>query len=293
MRKPDTAAAQLMAAEPPRIKRFRRDLIRVVPRVPNNRASLQHMEAKHLPDLLIDYINWRSRYVGERPRSISIEPAAQADPRWSAQAASIKAFLDRVKRGDDLTPHLSIEPHTRGYAPAARAPGATPDDRWSDKDFLLNVMGFHHFHLGTITQNRGHVNRTDDLIFAEVRRDTFKVIAIFDHDVFDEGTPERMRLWALHESITTRGFAPGTVVVSAMIATSGHAIHVVRYAQDCARIIREIEPKLDDPEYVKSLYSPPEKAPDKSKLSWVFRHLDLAVYDSAKPVLMIFKKGWS
>lgn len=293
MRKPATAAAQATAVEPRRIKRLRRDLIKAIPRVPNNKASLQHMEGKHLADLLIDYINWRSRYIGERPRTVSTEPAAQADPRWSAHAAAIKAFLSKVDRGDDLTLHLSIEPHTRGYAPAARAPGATPEDRWSDKDFLLNVMGFHHFHLGTTTQKRGHVDRTDDLIFAEVRRDTFKVIAIFDHDVFDKGSAERMRLWALHESIITRGIAPGTAMVSAMIATSGHAIHVVRYAQDCARIIREIEPKLDDPEYVKSLYSPPEEAPAKSKLSWRFRHLDLAVYDAAKPVLMILKKGWS
>jgi hypothetical protein len=291
MRKPGMAAAQATAVERPRIKRLRRDLIKAIPRVPNNKASLQHMEAKHLTDLLIDYINWRSRYVGQRPRTASIEPAAQADPRWSARAAGINAFLDKVTRGDDLTPHLSIEPHTRGYAPAARAPGATPDDRWSDKDFLLNVMGYHHFHLGTTTQKRGHVDRTDDLIFAEVRRDTFKVIAIFDHDVFDKGSAERMRLWALHESIITRSVAPGTVMVPAMIATSGHAVHVVRYAQDCARVIREIEPKLDDPEYVKSLYSPPEEAPAKSKLSWVFRHLDLAVYDAAKPVLMILKKG--
>ncbi|MGJ4945022.1 hypothetical protein ACQR1W_30965 [Bradyrhizobium sp. HKCCYLS1011] len=293
MRNPGTAAAQATAVERPRIKRLRRDLIKAIPRVPNNKASLQHMEAKHLTDLLIAYINWRSRYVGERPRTISIEPAAQADPRWSDHAAAIKAFLDKVERGDDLTPHLSIEPHTRGYSPAARARGATPDDRWSDKDFLLNVMGFHHFHLGTATQKRGHVDRTDDLIFAEVRRDTFKVIAIFDHDVFDKGSAERMRLWALHESIISRGIAPGTVVVPAMIATSGHTVHVVRYAQDCARIIREFEPKLDDSEYVKSLYSPPEDAPATSKLSWGFRHLDLAIYDAAKPVFMILKKGWS
>lgn len=292
MRNPGTTA-QATAVEPPRIKKLRRDLIKAIPRVPNNKASLQHMEAKHLTDLFIDYINWRSRYVGERPRTVSIEPADRADPRWSAHAAAIKAFIDKVERGDDLTPHLSIEPHTRGYAPAARAPGATPDDRWSDKDFLLNVMGFHHFHLGTATQKRGHVDRTDDLIFAEVRRDTFKVIAIFGHDVFDKNSAERMRLWALHESIVFRGVAPGTVVVPGMIASSGHAVHAVRYAQDCARIIREIEPKLDDAEYVKSLYNPPEEAPAKSKLSWGFRHLDLAIYDAAKPVFMILKKGWS
>lgn len=293
MRKPGMAAVQATAFEQPRIKKLRRALIKAIPRVPNNKASLEHMEAKQLPDLLIDYINWRSRYVGERPRTVSIEAAALADPRWSSNAAAIKTFLEKVERGDDLTPHLSIEPHTRGYAPAAHAPLATPDDRWSDKDFLLNVMGFHHFHLGTATQGRGHVGRTDELIFAEVRRDTFKVIAIFHHSVFDEGSAERMRLWALHDSIIARGVAPGAAIVRAMIATSGHPLHVVLYARACLRIIREIEPRLDDPEFVKSLYRPPEEAPAKSKLPWAFRHLDLAIYDEAKPCIMMLKKGWN
>ena len=232
------AASRAIVAEPPRIKKFRRELIKVIPRVPNNRATLLHMQQKHLADLLVDYVNWRSRCIGQHPRTVSIEAAAKSDPRWSAHAAAIADFLNKVGRGDDLTTHLSIEPHTRGYAATARAPGAMPKDRWSDKDFLLNVMGYHHFHLGTALEKRGHATRTDDLIFAEVTRDTFKVIAIFDHDVFDRNSAERMRLWALHESIIFRGVTPGSVVVMGNIATSGHSVHAVHYAQQCARTIR-------------------------------------------------------
>ncbi len=80
MRNPGTAAAQATAVEPPRIKKLRRDLIKAIPRVPNNKASLQHMEAKHLTDLLIDYINWRSRYVGERPRTVSNRAGGSSRP---------------------------------------------------------------------------------------------------------------------------------------------------------------------------------------------------------------------
>ena len=115
-----TATAQPVAIEPPRIKKFRRELIKAIPRVPNDRASLLHMQQKPLSSLLVDYGNWRSRYVGQRPRTVSIEPAAQADTRWFAHAPTIEAFLDKVRRGGDLTPHLSLEPHTRGYAAAVR-----------------------------------------------------------------------------------------------------------------------------------------------------------------------------
>ena len=286
----DTAKA---TAERPRIKQFRRELVKVIPRFPNDRASLLHMQKKHLPELLIDYVNWRSRYVGQRPRTVSVEPSAQDDPRWTAHTAGIEAFLDKVRRGDDLTPHLSIEPHTKGYTPAARAPGATSTDRWSDKDFVLNVMGYHHFHLGTKVQRRGHVDRTDDLIFAEVRRDTLSVIAIFGHEVFDPKSTERIRLWAAHDQVAFRGVPPGSVVIPAMIATSGHTVHVVRYAQDCARIIRDFEPKLDDLAYVATLYPPGLAMPPKPKFGWGFRHLDLLVCESVTPTNFVMKKGWS
>ena len=61
----------------------------------------------------------------------------------------------------------------------------------------------------------------------------------------------------------------------------------------CARIISDMSRSSIDPEYVRNLYTPPEEAPAKSKVSWGFRHLDLAIYDAAKPVFMILKKGWN
>ena len=275
MSKTAKAGGNATATEPRRIKKFRSELIKAIPRFPNDRASLQHMQQKHLTDLLIDYINWRSRYVGQRPRTVLIEAAAQSDPRWTSHAAAIAAFLAKVRSGDDLSPHLSIEPHTRGYTPAASVPNAPPLDRWSDKDFVLNVMSYHHFHLGTKAQNRGHVNCTDDLIFAEVQRDAFNVIAIFGHDVFDPNSVERRRLWSVHDKVAYRGVPPGSFVVSAMIATSGHTLKVVRYAQSCAKVIRDFDPKLDDLTYMASLYPQGQQMSPKPKFAWGFRHLDL------------------
>jgi hypothetical protein len=291
MAKAARAGGRVTATEPPRIKKFRRELIKAIPRFPNDHASLQHMQQKHLTDLLIDYINWRSRYVGQRPRTFSIEPAAQSDPRWTSHAAAITPFLDKVGRGDDLTPHLSIEPHTKGYTPVARAPNAPPVDRWSDKDFVLSVMGYHHFHLGTNVQKRGHVDRTDDLIFAEVRRDTFNVKAIFGHEVFDPNSAERSRLWSVHDQVA--GVAPGSVMVPALIATSGHTLTVVRYAQYCAKVIRDFEPKLDDLAYMASLYPQGKQMSPKPKFAWGFNHLDLLIHEAVAPVNLILKNGWN
>jgi hypothetical protein len=277
------------AGEPPRVKKLRLELVKTIPRFPNNRESLRHMQQKRLSDVLIDYVHWRARYVGKRPRQIEIEAAAKADPCWSTMAAAIEAFLEKVRSGDDLTPHLSLLPHTRGYSFAAHTPGATNEDRWSDKDLLLTRMNYHHFHLGM-----GRTGRTDELIFAEVSRDKFKVIAIFNHDVFDEGSTERMRLSALHNQIIFRGLPPGAGMMDGPVTPSGHAIHVVMYADYCARWIESVDPELDDRAYIEKWYALSRiELPAKPKFKWTFLHLDLAVYESTKRTAFLVQQGWN
>ncbi len=280
--------------EPLRVKKFRLELVKRIPRFPNNRETLRHMQQKRLCDVLVDYINWRARYVGKRPRRIEIEPAAKADPRWSGMAAAIEAFLGKVRGGDDLTPYLSLNSHTRGYSLAAHIPEATNEDRRSDKDLLLTRMNYHHFHLGTDTEAKGHVARTDDLIFAEVSRDKFKVIAIFNHNVFVQGSTERRRLSALHEQIIFRGLPPGAGVMDGPVASSGHAMHVVHYAHRCASVVGFIDPHLDDRAYIKDWYAMTKiELPPKPKFKWVFLHLDLAVYDSANRMAFLVQQAWN
>jgi len=163
-----------------RIKAFRRDLIAAVPRFSNDKASLPAMEAKHLTDLLIAFIGWRLRFVGARRRKVRGIEALTGDARATALRPNIEAFLRAVEAGEDLTPYLSLAPLTQGYTPAAE-PGTLGADTWADKDFLLNVMGLHHFHLGMTKEAGGHMARTNEVLFVSVTRDTFEIIGLFDH----------------------------------------------------------------------------------------------------------------
>jgi hypothetical protein len=252
------------------------------------------MEQKHLAELMIDYLSWHSRYVGWRPRQIVTEPPAFGNPLWTKCSRGIQVLLEKVRNGQDLTPHLSLSPHTEGYTPASRAKGASNEERWSDKDFLLNIMGFHHFHLGERLEQKGHAARTDELLFAEVTRDAFKIIDLFTHEVFEPASAERMRLWATHEQITLRGLAPGAVVLMGDIATSGHPTHLVLYAGHCARIVSQLDPKLDDPAWVQETYKNAGlPSPKKLKLRWAFNHLDIGLVDPVANVFFIMHKGWN
>ena len=274
-------------------------LVKAIPRIPNNRASLQLLKAKGLGEVLIYFLSWRSRYVAPRPRKVSIDSAIWADTRSIANKDAIAAFLTRVAAGEDLTPWLSLQPHNRGFAVSATLPGPNAD-KWADKDFLLNVMGMHHFHLGRSIEPQGHAVRTNEVIFAEVTRETFEVVALADHGVFEDGddgqlTAEREELWTLHEARRARNMVPGAVYIGGGlgglgIATSGHPTAIVLSAQRYAQIIRDTDPKLDDPVFVEALY-PTGSPPRTPKLSWRFNHLDLTLVDEANECFFTMRRG--
>lgn len=284
--------------EPKRIKQFRLSITKDIPKFPNDKATKQALEAKSLPNLLIDYINLASRLIVPRPRTISIEPTATNDPRWKALSASITTFLDKVKKGGDLTPHLSLDAHTRGYTLAASKKGADVD-RWADKDFLLTVMGYHHFHLGLTMEAAGHAARTNEVLFASVTREHFDVVALFDHSVFEvDHAPtaimnsERQRLWNIFDQRTMRGVPPGSVVIPSMVTTSGHALHFVTMADYYAQIVRKLDPKLDDKDYVAGFYrNSGMPVPEKPKLRWHLHYLDIGLLDETAGVLFVLKYG--
>jgi hypothetical protein len=281
------------ADEAPRLKKLRLALVKLIPRVPNDKASRQHMMTKRLADVVLDYLNWASRYVAPRPRIVMIELGVESDLRWNTRQAEISALLDKVRQGDDLTPYLSLAPHTRGVSTVAQAPDASAADKWSDKDQVLNVMGFHHFHLKPYVKGITP-ERTDELIFAQVTRDRFHVIALFDHDVFTPGTAERQRLHSVHERVMFAGVAPGSAVIMSHVALSGHSMIAAMYRGRCVSIFRQIDPKLDDASFVAKLYQDGGRIPPKSlKLVWDFQGLDLGLYDKREAVFFVLLKGWN
>ena len=81
-----------------RIKKFRSEIISAIPRVPNNKESLQALQNKHLTDLLIVFINWQLSFIGQWERRVVIEDSAKNDTRWNLLKEQIEIFLDKVKK---------------------------------------------------------------------------------------------------------------------------------------------------------------------------------------------------
>lgn len=280
--------------ESKRISRLREEIIKVVPRFPNDKASKEKLEQMSVANLLIVFLCWRMRFVRQGKRTFAIRRSASSDPRWKLLKREITQFRKKVESGDDLSAHLSLGAWREGYTPARQRIGAA-GDRWADKDFLLNVMGFHHFHLGMKLEKKGFVERTDNVLFAFVTRTTFDVLGIFDHSVFENQDPtampaERTRLWQLYEDLLAEHAPPGSCVISNMISLSGHQTGIVMLAQRYARWIKELDPKLDDREFLaRTFYT--DGLPKKPKLGWAFQHLDLLLADETNNAYFLIQRA--
>jgi len=280
--------------EPARIKRFRLALCKGIPKFPNDGASLRSLQEKSLVGLLIDYFNWAVRYIPPRPRTVVIEPTVANSPRWTQLGAEIGIVLRAVEAGADLKPYLSLQPHTRGYTPAAAGTDLGVD-RWADKDMLLLAMGYHHLHLDAAPTPG---MRSDDTLFAYVTRSTFTVIGIFDHSVFvptqlgTEMTAERARLWAAFDQHRMKDVPPGSVVMNPPISTSGHSVFLTFRAMQVSELMYDIDPRLDDPKFVRDLYDKAHlPVPKKLKLGWHLQYLDLGLLDPAASHFWNYIKG--
>ena len=283
--------------ESKRMKNFRKWLINAVPRFPNDKATLALLEEKHLVDLLILFLNWRVRFVAPRKRAVSIEKAAAIDPRWTTLSARIDPLLNKVENGEDLTPYLSRKAISKGFS--AETEKNDPNaDHWADKDFLLNVMGLHHFHLVPCDGTSGR-DAHNDILFASVSREQFEVIGIYNHEVFESSVPgsmaaERAQLWRIFEEREQRGALPGQLLFGGMggfgITLSGHPSILVSAAQRYYQIIRDMDPQLDEQSFITDMY-PPASVPAKPKLKWRLNYLDLGVLDETTSTFFIYAKG--
>lgn len=290
--------AQNNIPESKRIKQFGLAIAQQIPKFPNDRQTFSELESKSLPSLLLAYTNWAYRLIPSRPRKVTIEPSLTADSRWKVLATDTKALLERVSRGDDLNPYLSLRAFRNGYTPAA-SKSASTTDKWEDKDFFLITMRYHHFHLSQKIEPAGHAKRTDEVLFAQVTKEGFNAIGFFDHSVFETTdsnsqtmTAERERLWSIYEQRSSMGRRPGEVYVANPITTSGHSLAHTSLASEFTRIIQSIDSQLDDLSSRSALFSAlPHETVKAMKLRWHLNYLDLGLLDRSTSVFHVLRYG--
>jgi len=267
---------------PPRIQAFRSSMIHDLPRVPEGEASLALLEAMPTQRLILAFLTWRLRRIPSKARTVSLWSGGVTPLEFQAEKSKLRALLQKVEAGEDLTPHLSDLAMTKGII----LPGASRRDRGRDIDKILTRYGLHHFHVGDFSPSNPK-GRSGRLVFAEVLDKEFRIIAIADHGVFKLGSAEQLRFSEICHSYIAKDFSPGTAFMSNPVMSSGHSILVFVLARKCEDEINRLDPMLDDPEFIDRLYNGQPilrdglivARPMNPSLAWHFCDLEFGILD--------------
>jgi hypothetical protein len=149
--------------------------------LPHDPAHTAELEAKPVRELLDIYASWQQRLVFPCPRRVHQSKALRANPLAAnpAHRPGLNALIEKIGRGEVITPHLS-RGILQGYKPAKPdAPKALLKRR--DLDLLLNDWGIHHLHVSTKTDQDGFVERSKALLFAAFQPHDAYLIDLMEH----------------------------------------------------------------------------------------------------------------
>ncbi|BBL92390.1 hypothetical protein VroAM7_50430 (plasmid) [Vibrio rotiferianus] len=271
------------------IRKLKNELIKTMPYFPNTKEVKEELEAQSWSSVLFHYLNWSARLIPTRKRKVAIKPYLTMDSRWSECETDVLRILTKASLGHDLTDHLSNSVLSKGYTSKENI--QRHNDSWLDKDQILNTKGFYHLHLKSGKSNKGNI-----VLFVQVTRNELTAVALFDHSVFDSGSPvlspERERMRRIYDDIISEDLAPGSVYMSHPITTSGHPIFLHSMTQQYIHVINQVDSRLNDSAFHSELYEGNEHPiPKKPKFCWHIEGLDLGVYESKTHHFFIYRYG--
>jgi hypothetical protein len=305
---------------PRRIEELRSRLVARIPCNPNSAEVQAELDAQSFDALLRIYLNWQQRLVPARPREVFFAPNFWDDSRATTHASAIFALLNKVRTGVDLTPHLSHRVHTHGYVPERYTEqGERIGPEWGDKDFALNAWDTHHLHLVEASPRGKRRRASDELLYATFTRRSAHFLMVGDHRSFDDGALEAAMItsraasgdWVLRgilggqdrfsdeerrvlarRGFTTHASVGNQVVMSAVLSTAGTSLVVGRHADRTCLALNRYDPRLDDPDFVVSVFASHGRQTKDLRLYWEFDHCDLVLVDAATQRREMIAPGW-
>jgi hypothetical protein len=267
---------------PPRIQAFRDEVIKILPRAPNNRASLETLRAMPTRRVILAFLTWRMRLIPAKPRLVRLWSAGVTPSQFQAARPKLRPLLEKVAAGKDLTPHLSNLVHKTGVV----LPGARPRDRGRDIDMVLTRQGLHHFHVGKVGPGNP-TGRSDALVFAEVLDKEFRIVALSDHCAFQRGSAEQLRFFQICQAYMAKDIPPGQAFMANPVMVSGHSMLVTLFANRCENEIQRLDPLLDDAAFIDKLYDDQPilrdgrsiTRPENPSMAWHFEDLQFGILD--------------
>jgi hypothetical protein len=298
----------------PRLEAFRQLMISEIPHKESARSELEAMGPR---DLTSTYLNWRTRLVPMRPRTVTFSKGF-----WTLAADTYGGFIlelvGLIERGEPLIDFQSKRPGKIGYSErSAKVGSAAKGMAWRsdlnipwDRDSVLNAYGLHHLHV-----HRGGGN---ELVYVQFERQLAHFVFFGNHDDFhsealgeaiaEDNLARGLFLPDIRPPRDGQGFSPpdqkaieqaglssfrvidGKVVPTAIQSLAGTSVRMENYALRIWREITAYESLMLDKQFIADFFEFFDKeAPVEMDFFWNFNNLDLWLTDRVsscgRPVL--------
>ena len=136
-------------------------------------AILQLKKGLSLSSLMLNFSNWKNRFITPKPRKIYISKELKANPIARNKQNILNEIIGELQTGKDINHRLSKKVYEHSYCFNSKS--YTPD-----KDLLLNDWGIHHLHLNN-RKKAGKNRGSGQLLFLKIYDSRAFLIDILDH----------------------------------------------------------------------------------------------------------------
>ncbi len=294
----------------PRLEALKANLIGDIPA---EAAARDELSALPLVRLIAIYLNWVDRLIAPRKRAVSFASGFFEKIADEEKLLAIRQWAAKVEAGQDLSDYLSTYTRTHGYSSrsGSRRGIKWADGRNGDRDFALNTMGVHHFHLVPAKADGSRPKGSRELIYARVERHSVHAVLLGDHNSFNDGslrkavaaahyqeglifvglTPARddltieERQQLARKGVSTVETVADSVVPVGFSSSDGSAFEHVRHADRVAELIEYWEPLLDTPRGLADLRRVVPFGLSLDGLRWAFAYSDFGLFTTDKVFL--------
>ena len=291
-----------------RMRELHQHLANIIPCFPDEEWVRKELRAIHLGEALLVYLNWMSRMVAPRQRTVSYTDVFWDAPQAKEHEVIIREIEALVIAGANIEPFLSEGIRT-GYV------GSTHESKKQRKhlDFALNAYSVHHLHLSDRIRKDGMRKRTQDLLYVAFSRTEALFIMVGNHKSFDDDSlnkaidMHRARELSLEvprsdnnysslrelerRGISTMSSVGGKVFMKATLTTAGTSTWTTMHGIRALSTIRDYDAKLD--EVAPTFFAKADTAmPDSPQYEWVMDYCDLYLVERTTAVRFLMVPWW-
>jgi len=274
---PSTREKRVNLDELQTVQRFKIDLVKAIPYVPNNKESKEFLLSLGVDMLLHMHDFWHHRLIDVRPRKVDLPSRIRNMRSYIRNREKVKGLVNLIETGQDVNGYLSRKAHY----------GALDVEAFKeDKDFMRSrdqmhiCEGYHHLHL------EPYPGRTDDLVIAKIFHSRVDIVGVFPHAIFEEDRPDSLTSeYELAVSAYAKKISPsgGNFIGGpggGMQNLAGSSIQSTTFHTHTLKIIMLVEQYEGGLEaYVKKLYEKNNRTPKNIKPIWVLKGRSLEIND--------------